>query len=83
VTKRTNGAATTKAAPKPRQSGKNQQPGVLVRDTPAAIALWTRAAKAANVGSRNDWATNVLTVAAADQLGLDPLEALQAVSGKG
>lgn len=63
-------------APRPR-SGKRRNPLITLVSTPDEIELWDRAAEHADGSTRSDWARNVLTVAAADELGMDPLETLR------
>lgn len=73
MTKRTNGAAT--AAPRPR-SGMHVDPRVQFSVPRAALALWRRAAEHAGDRVFAEWLRAALTLRAADELGLDPTEAL-------
>lgn len=65
------------------RSGKNRQPGRILRANTATFALLDRAiahnAEGPTPGGYagfSDWARHQLVIAAADELGIDPLEAL-------
>ena len=61
-----------------RHAGKHRNPRRLLTFTPDELELWERAVEHAEwPDSWADWARHVLTIAAADELKLDPLEALQ------
>lgn len=84
MTKRTTWA--TKAAPAhaPKVSGKNIQPQRLLRAPKAFFDLIDRAighnANSDNTGGYagfSDWSRHHLAIAAADELGIDPLDALR------
>ncbi len=81
MSKRTTGAA--QAAPDPRRrggkAGKNLQPSRLLRAPAELWALLDRAVEHADCDGFSDWARHVLALAAADELGIDPLEALRSV----
>lgn len=79
--KRTQGAA--QVAPRPR-SGVHINPRRKITAPQAALDLWDRAADHADDDCFADWARGVLTVAAAEELGIDPVEALAVLStGRG
>lgn len=97
MTKRTTGAAqAAPRAPKPTKrkgggpSGKNLQPQRQLRAPAAFWALLDRAI-AANAEGRapggysgwSDWARHHLAIAAADELDMDPTEALRLLPGDG
>lgn len=66
------------AAPRPR-SGMHINSRRPLTATRAELELWDRAVEHAQDDSWAEWARDVLTIAAADELGIDPLEALQSV----
>lgn len=59
-----------------KRSGRHANPRRNLTAPAKAFAYWDRAAEH-NVRDWADWARGVLTVAAADELGEDPLEALE------
>lgn len=78
MTKRTNGAAT--AAHRPR-SGMHVEHRRNLSAPDAAWELWQRAVDKAQDDSWAEWARNALVLQAADELGIDPHEALRVLSG--
>lgn len=61
------------------KSGKHAEPRRKLSAPQEAWDLWERARKHALDDSWAEWARNVLTIAAADELGIDPQEALAEV----
>lgn len=60
-------------------SGKHAEPRRKLSAPQEAWDLWERAREHALDDSWAEWARNVLTIAAADELGIDPQEALAEV----
>lgn len=94
MSKRQSGAATVAPGPRKRLSGPSGKPGVhrqsqrLLRAPEAVFALVDRAiahnAESEQTGGYSgfsEWARHVLVIAAADELGIDPLDALALVKG--
>lgn len=79
MTRRTDGAVKT--APRPR-SGMHVDPRRKLSAPRAAWELWDRAAESADDDTWAEWARGVLTIAAADELGIEPTEALAVLSGR-
>lgn len=87
MTKRTTGAAHAAPAPRKRRSGasgRNLQPQRQLRAPAAFWQLLDRAIQAnadgPNIGGYSgwsDWARHHLAIAAADELGIDPGDALE------
>lgn len=61
------------------KSGKHAEPRRKLTAPQEAWDLWDRAREHAQDDSWAEWARNVLTIAAADELGIDPQEALAEV----
>lgn len=68
-----------KVARKSGPSGKHAEPRRKLSAPQEAWDLWERARQHALDDNWAEWARHVLTVAAADELGIDPSEALDAV----
>lgn len=80
MTKRTTGAAQTAPAPRKRRSGKSGKNRQAQRQLRAPDALWSLVDRALDKTgeSWSDWARAALAIVAADELGMDPLDALWA-----
>lgn len=59
-----------------QRSGKHADPRRKLSAPPECWELWERAREHALDDSWAEWARHVLTIAAADELGIDPQEAL-------
>lgn len=78
--RQTNGAAKTAQKPR-RRSGIHIDPRRPLSAPQAAWDLWARAVAQTKDESWAEWARGVLTVAAAEELGIEPSEALSVLHG--